>query len=66
MASVDKILEKESVIETSEQRYTTLDNIDLTDIAQAIDGGRSKPKEEPNYKIDPERNLKTTKKFWLW
>lgn len=65
MAAADKILEKESVIETSEQRYTTLDNLDLTDIAQAIDGGRSKPKEEADYEVDPERNLKV-KKFWLW
>jgi hypothetical protein len=52
-----------------EKNYQTLDELDLSDIAQAIDGGRSRSlKKAPIEKLldkDSNNGLKA-KKFWFW
>jgi hypothetical protein len=52
-----------------EQNYQTLDELDLSDIAQAIDGGRSlslkKAPVEKLMKKGSKEDLRT-KRFWFW
>jgi hypothetical protein len=52
-----------------EQNYQTLDELDLSDIAQAIDGGRSlAAKEIDNEKLTDNdgKDVLKSKKFWFW
>ena len=52
-----------------ERHYQTLDELDLSDIAQAIDGGRSRSmKKAPIEKLlekDSKVGLKS-RRFWFW
>lgn len=62
----------DSIPKIKEENYTTLDRLDLTDIAQAIDGSRSKITdaaeidEDPNNKRSNFNGLYKTIKCWFW
>ena len=69
MPTYKKAINEKPVSKSDERHYHTLEKIDLSDIAQAIDGGRSSQDEDDNFKTynKNQRNesLKL-KKFWFW
>lgn len=58
------IMRYEVEVAPSEEKYTTLEKIDLTDIAQAIDGSKSMSEDESYRDASEEKDNKP--KFWFW
>jgi hypothetical protein len=68
MNSYNKKLNKNMGANDNENHYQTLDEIDLGDIAQAIDGSKSNSDEEDEVYIAENSKSQTLrpKRFWFW
>lgn len=67
MSTYKKPIREKPISDNEEKDYHTLEKIDLSDIAQAIDGGRSFQDNNANQYVGNQGKEKSNlKKYWFW